>query len=68
MAWFGFEGAFDFGCLLSAEIANQIYAVIDSEGVALASDSTLSSKVWAERIVRAGERARGGAAPRSDAC
>lgn len=63
VAWFGFEGAFDFGCLLSPEIANQIYAVIDSEGLALASDSTLSSKAWVERIVRAGERARGRSAP-----
>jgi hypothetical protein len=25
VAWFGFEGSFDFGCLLTAEIANQIY-------------------------------------------
>ncbi|HSC89818.1 MAG TPA: hypothetical protein VLC09_21225 [Polyangiaceae bacterium] len=59
VAWFGFEGSFDFACLLSPEIANQIYAVMDSEGVALASDAMLSSKVWVERIVRAGERARG---------
>jgi hypothetical protein len=66
VAWFGFEGSFDFGCLMTAEIANQIYAVIDSEGVALASDATLSSKAWQERIVRAGERARGDSASRSD--
>lgn len=65
VAWFGFEGSFDFGCLLSSEIANQIYAVIDSEGVALASDATLSSTAWVERIVRAGERARGDSALRS---
>jgi hypothetical protein len=67
VAWFGFEGSFDFGFLLSPEIANQIYAVIDSEGVALASDATLSSTAWVERIVRAGERARGDSASRSGA-
>lgn len=65
VAWFGFEGSFDFGCLLTAEIANQIYAVMDSEGVALASDATLSSKAWQERIVRAGKRARSDSASRS---
>lgn len=67
VAWFGFEGSFDFGCLLSPEIANQIYAVIDSEGVALASDATLSSKGWVERVLRAGERTRGGSASRQGA-
>lgn len=67
VAWFGFEGSFDFGCLLSPEIANQIYAVIDSEGVAIASDATLSSKAWVDRVARAGERARDDSAPRSGA-
>ncbi len=62
-AWFGFEGSFDFGHLLTAEIANQIYAVMDSEGVAVASDATLSTKAWVERVVRAGERARGESGP-----
>jgi hypothetical protein len=59
VAWFGFEGSFDFGRLLTPEIANQIYAVIDSEGIALASDATLSSSTWRERIVRARKRVRG---------
>ena len=58
VAWFGFEGSFDFGYLLSPEIANQIYAVMDSEGVSLASDAELSSEAWVERIVRAGKRVR----------
>lgn len=58
VAWFGFEGSFDFDCLLTAEIANQIYAVMDSEGTALTSDAALSSAPWQERIVRAGEHAR----------
>ena len=58
MAWFGFEGSFDFRYLLTAEISNQIYAVIDSEGVAIASDSMLSSNAWQGRVVRAGKRAR----------
>ena len=67
VAWFGFEGSFDFGCLLTPDIANQIYAVMDSEGVALASDAALLSKTWLERILRAGERARGACASRSGA-
>lgn len=60
VAWFGFEGSFHFDHLLKPEIANQIYAVMDAEGVALASNATLSSKAWADRVVRAGERARAG--------
>ncbi|MBK6727212.1 MAG: hypothetical protein IPG63_08145 [Xanthomonadales bacterium] len=64
VAWFGFEGSFDFGYLLSPEIANQIYAVMDSEGVSLASDETLASDAWVHRIVRAG--ARGDSTSRSD--
>lgn len=59
VAWFGFEGSFDFGFLLVAEVANLIYAVVDSEGMAIASDLTLSTQTWTERVVRAGERARG---------
>lgn len=66
LAWFGFEGSFDFGHLLTADIANQIYAVIDSDGVALASDATLSSAAWEERVARAGGQLRNGSAPRSD--
>ena len=58
VAWFGFEGSFSFACLLKPEIANQIYALIDSEGVALASDATLASDEWVHRIVRAGEQVR----------
>jgi hypothetical protein len=56
VAWFGFEGSFEFAHLLTADIANQIYAVIDSDGVALASDATLPSVAWQERIARARER------------
>lgn len=67
VAWFGFEGSFDFGCLLGPEIATQIYAVIDSEGTSLSGDATLSSKAWVERIVRAGERVRGDSPGRSEA-
>ena len=58
VAWFGFEGSFNFGFLLTRAIAYQIYAVLDSEGVSLATDATLSSTAWAERVVRAGERLR----------
>lgn len=58
VAWFGFEGSFDYHHLLSADVANQVYAVADSEGVAIASDSTLSSAEWVKRVVRAGKRIR----------
>ncbi|MBK8236405.1 MAG: hypothetical protein IPK74_12675 [Deltaproteobacteria bacterium] len=58
VAWFGFEGSFDFRHILSREIAEQIYAVVDCDGVSVASDATLSSLSWAERIDRAGKRAR----------
>jgi hypothetical protein len=46
VAWFGFEGSFSFAHLLTSDIANQIYGVIDRDGVALASDATLHSVAW----------------------
>ncbi len=67
VAWFGFEGSFHFGHLLSPDIASQIYAIGDAEGLALATDASLSSNEWRDRIARAGERVRSrpgpGAAP-----
>jgi hypothetical protein len=56
VAWFGFEGSFDFGCLLASEIANQVYAIADSDGVALASDAMLVSMEWCDRVAQAGKR------------
>jgi hypothetical protein len=32
VAWFGFEGPFDFRCFLTEGTADQVYAVADSEG------------------------------------
>jgi hypothetical protein len=58
VAWLGFEGSFDFEFLLSPEIANQVYGLVDSEGVAIADDATLHSADWRERVVRAGDRLR----------
>lgn len=56
-AWFGFEGSFDFECLLAPEIAPQIYALADSEGVAVAVEGdVLGSDAWRERVVEARNR------------
>lgn len=47
LTWFGFEGSFDFGTLLQPEIAEQIFAVGDSEGLLLATDDVYrSSDGW----------------------
>lgn len=54
VAWFAFEGSFDFQYILTAETANQTYAVGDAFGVCVASDSILMSKAWRERIVQSG--------------
>lgn len=58
VAWFGFEGSFDYDLLLASEVASQIYAVSDSIGVSIASDDTLSSNEWKARVVHAGIEAR----------
>ena len=60
VAWLAFEGSFDFGFLLVKEIANQVYAIFDSNGISIASDDELSSKEWELRVVRAGVEARAG--------
>ncbi len=56
VAWFGFEGSFHFEHLLTGDIANQIYALADAEGVAHADDRDLTSASWRDRVVRAGGR------------
>jgi len=66
VAWFAFEGSFNFFHLLTGDIANQVYAVMDSEGWAIVSVATLSSEAWQERVVRADERVRSDSALRSD--
>ena len=52
IAWFGFEGSFDYQHLLTEDIADQIYAVATSAGqlwLAL-DDATLMSPEWRESV------------------
>jgi len=52
VAWFGFEGSFDYQHLLTADIADQIYGVASSAGqlwLAL-DDATISSPEWRESL------------------
>jgi hypothetical protein len=52
VAWFAFEGSFDFKHLLTADIANQVFAVADSAGISLAlSDEYRESMTWADSVV-----------------
>jgi len=54
VAWFGFEGSFDYRYLLAPEVASQIYAVASSTGemhVAL-DDNLLMSRSWALLLQR----------------
>lgn len=54
VAWFGFEGSFDYEHLLTPEIATQVYAVADSAGAALAvEDQVLASDGWRDRVAAA---------------
>lgn len=47
IAWFGFEGSFDFEYLLHPEIASQVYAVAAGEAVRLALDDDYrASEDW----------------------
>jgi hypothetical protein len=56
VAWFAFEGSFDFECLLTPEIAAQVYAVADNAGVAISSDAQLESEGWRARVAEARQR------------
>jgi len=54
VAWFGFEGSFDFAYLLAPQIAPQIYGLADSQGVELAlEDDVLMSEAWRTRVAEA---------------
>lgn len=55
VAWFGFEGSFDYEFLLTPEIASQIYAIVDETGVRIASDDMLWSEDWKNRLAHAGQ-------------
>lgn len=52
VAWFGFEGSFDFEHLLHSDVAGQIYAVAAGEAVRLAlEDEYRLSDDW-QRLLR----------------
>lgn len=51
IAWFGFEGSFDFEYLLHPDIASQVYAVATGEAVRLAlEDDYRASGDWARLL------------------
>jgi hypothetical protein len=50
VAWFAFEGSFDFHFVLTKEIANQVYALVDADGLEIATDETIVSDAWAKRV------------------
>lgn len=56
IAWFGFEGSFDFDFLLAGEVASQIYALADGEGISIATDDSITSAAWKTRVLEARER------------
>ncbi len=54
VAWGAFEGSFHFDHLLTADIADQVYAVADASGVDLAlDDDRRHSAPWADRVASA---------------
>ena len=51
VAWFAFEGSFHFEHLLTADVADQVYAVADAHSVALATDDDHRATAgWAARL------------------
>ena len=51
VAWFAFEGSFDFGHILTADVASQVYAVGDERGYELALDADVRhSRGWAREL------------------
>ena len=49
LAWFAFEGSFDFEHLLTEDVADQIYGVADRAGVTVAvDDGYRSSRGWTD--------------------
>ncbi len=51
IAWFGFEGSFDFEYLLHPDIASQVYAVGAGEAVRIAlEDDYRASEDWARLL------------------
>lgn len=54
IAWLGFEGSFDFGHLLTADVGRQIYGIADFAGIALAvtEEQRLGAR-WHRRLATA---------------
>ena len=51
VAWFGFEGSFDFEHILTADVAEQIYGVAVPGAVTLATDDRVRvSDSWTEQL------------------
>jgi len=51
VAWFAFEGSFHFDHLLARDIAPQVYAVADRDGIHLALDDALrTGQTWAMEV------------------
>lgn len=51
VAWFGFEGSFDYEHLLSDDIAGSVFAVGSRSGIYLALDDDFrSSSEWTDRL------------------
>lgn len=52
VAWFAFEGSFDFDHILTADVATQVFAVGTGAGVDLAiEDSVRTASSWSAKIV-----------------
>ena len=53
LAWFAFEGSFDFGHVLTADVAEQVFAVGTPAGVRLAvDDETRGSVEWTALLAK----------------
>ncbi|WP_203656135.1 hypothetical protein [Demequina activiva] len=58
LAWFAFEGSFDFEHVLTADIADQVYAVATRDGVELAlADEQREGAAWPETLEAVRRRA-----------
>lgn len=51
VAWFAFEGSFDFGHILTADVADQVYGVACPDFIALATDDQRRiSEAWTRQL------------------
>lgn len=54
VAWFGFEGSFDFEHILTADVSDQVYGVAVPDFIALAmDDKRRTSDAWASQLADA---------------